>query len=109
VRSIKRTKDEKKAGELFNRETSVTIPSQDLELDGDDDSSIENFSCFFNTKSLVKHCKIAGALNSIQFPIISRALVLPEKGSVIVFNFDLAGIRIIRYKLNKVSHNLIIL
>jgi len=44
VFSITLTKEEKKTGELFNREISVNIPTQDFELEGEADSPIEKVS-----------------------------------------------------------------
>jgi hypothetical protein len=44
VTLITLTKEEKNNGELFNKEISVNIPTQDFELDGDDDSPIEKVS-----------------------------------------------------------------
>jgi hypothetical protein len=44
VLSIILTKEEKKVGELFNKEISVNIPTQDFELEGEADSPIEKVS-----------------------------------------------------------------
>jgi hypothetical protein len=44
VLSIILTKDEKNNGELFNKEISVNIPTQDFELEGEADSPIEKVS-----------------------------------------------------------------
>jgi hypothetical protein len=41
-----RTKEKKKFGQVFNKDISVNIPTQDFELEGEADSPIENFSCF---------------------------------------------------------------
>jgi hypothetical protein len=44
VTSITLTKEEKNNGELFNKDISVNIPTQDFELEGEADSPIEKVS-----------------------------------------------------------------
>jgi hypothetical protein len=44
VTFITLTKEEKNNGELFRREISVSIPTQDFELDGEEDSPTEKVS-----------------------------------------------------------------
>jgi hypothetical protein len=44
VTSIILTKEEKNDGELFNKDISVNIPTQDFELEGEADSPIEKVS-----------------------------------------------------------------
>jgi hypothetical protein len=44
VTLITLTKEEKNNGELFSKEISVNIPTQDFELEGDDDSPTEKVS-----------------------------------------------------------------
>jgi hypothetical protein len=44
VTSITLTKEEKNNGELFNKDISANIPTQDFELEGEADSPIEKVS-----------------------------------------------------------------
>jgi hypothetical protein len=44
VTSITLTKEAKNNGELFNKDISVNIPTQDFELEGEADSPIEKVS-----------------------------------------------------------------
>jgi hypothetical protein len=77
-------------------------------LEGDDFSDTEKLSCIGILEGIKSERAIA-ALAENHLSITLSSSILPANGSVIVFNFALAGIIITLYKLNKVNHNLVVL